>query len=506
MPPRMMPPPPGRCRRRSAPDVVWARVRSRFHALRDDYAAHECDTLAVLRLPALSDVSVPSTARFVDAFAEAQALETDHFPPPPHAIAFEHAVDKAERAWQAARDAAERIRLSALTPEERRTIERVIKLLTTARDSDSDPERHAAYALRPRRAGQARPGRAWSTCRAWRRPPSTARRAAACRLPDPGMDRPGGRRAAGGPELRPCRGRPRAPRRRPSRRPARAGRGARRGRGRAATRSVAYTCAFAMISSWRSSDSSRSPDRRPDCTAPSTSPSRRSSRSSRASSKPSVVPATASSRSRAAVRRRHVGDQQAHPGRRATADPAAQLVQLGEAEPVGVEDHHAGGVGDVDADLDHGGGDQHVELAALERPHHGVLLVGRQLAVQDPRAAARAARPRPASGATSSTASGGRRARPRTPRRVVLAAARRIVLVRRCRSPPPAGTRRTPGARRRPPRAPAATPARTSSASPPAARPSWRSASGRRAARAAPRSPGRRRRSWRRCAGSAWPS
>ncbi|MGI5128932.1 hypothetical protein ACQEVB_19160 [Pseudonocardia sp. CA-107938] len=139
--PMMRPAPPPR------PDLVWARTRNRFHALRDAYAAHECDTLAVLRLPALSDVSVPSTARFVDAFAEAQALETDQFPPPPHAVAFAHAVDKAERAWEAARDAAERIRLSGLTADERRTIERVVKLLTTARDSDSDPERHAAYAL-----------------------------------------------------------------------------------------------------------------------------------------------------------------------------------------------------------------------------------------------------------------------------------------------------------------------------------------------------------------------
>ena len=129
------------------PDLAWAHTRHRFHALRDAYAAHECDTLAVLRLPALSDVSVPSTARFVDAFAEAQALETDLFPPPPHAMAFARAVDRAERAWQAARDAAERIRLSGLSADERRTIERVVKLLTTARDSDSDPERHAAYML-----------------------------------------------------------------------------------------------------------------------------------------------------------------------------------------------------------------------------------------------------------------------------------------------------------------------------------------------------------------------
>jgi hypothetical protein len=128
------------------PDLVWARARERFHRLRGEYAAYECDTMEVLRIPALADVTVASTARFVDAFAEAQALETDQLPPDPHRGGFVAAVDRAERAWRAARDAAERIRLSGLSPAERGTVERVIKLLTTARDSDSDPERHAAYA------------------------------------------------------------------------------------------------------------------------------------------------------------------------------------------------------------------------------------------------------------------------------------------------------------------------------------------------------------------------
>jgi hypothetical protein len=127
------------------PDLVWAHARRRFDALRSAYAAYECDPMAVLRLPALADVSVPSTARFVDAFAEAQALDTDAFPGGTHAPAFVAAVDRAERAWHAARQAAERIRLSGLSPVERSTVERVIKLLTTARDSDNDAERIAAY-------------------------------------------------------------------------------------------------------------------------------------------------------------------------------------------------------------------------------------------------------------------------------------------------------------------------------------------------------------------------
>jgi hypothetical protein len=128
------------------PELVWTKARERFTALRAEYAGFECDPMEVLRRPALADVSVASTARFVDAFAEAQALETDVFPPAEHATRFVSAVDKAERAWRAAVDAAERIRLSGLSPAERSTVERVIKLLTTARDSDSDPERLAAYA------------------------------------------------------------------------------------------------------------------------------------------------------------------------------------------------------------------------------------------------------------------------------------------------------------------------------------------------------------------------
>ena len=101
--------------------------------------------MEVLRIPALADVTVAITAR-LSRVRRGQALETDALPPDPHRGSFVSAVDRAERAWRAARDAAERIRLSGLSPAERGTVERVIKLLTTARDSDSDPERLAAYA------------------------------------------------------------------------------------------------------------------------------------------------------------------------------------------------------------------------------------------------------------------------------------------------------------------------------------------------------------------------
>jgi hypothetical protein len=117
-----------------AAEQAWRRARAEFQRLRAEFAAHEADPLAVLRRPALSDTTVAATARFVDAFAEAQALDTDGYPGEPHAVTHVRAVD-----------AADRIRLAGLDPGERRTVERVVKLLTTARDSDSEPERLAAY-------------------------------------------------------------------------------------------------------------------------------------------------------------------------------------------------------------------------------------------------------------------------------------------------------------------------------------------------------------------------
>jgi hypothetical protein len=125
----------------------WVAARQRFHHLRSEFADYECDPLRVLRLPALADASVASTARFVDAFAEAQGLDTDRYPGPAHADRYVAAVGLAGSTWLAACDAAERIRLSGMTPAERGTVERIIKLLTTARESDSEPERLVAYSL-----------------------------------------------------------------------------------------------------------------------------------------------------------------------------------------------------------------------------------------------------------------------------------------------------------------------------------------------------------------------
>ena len=64
------------------------------------------------------------------------------------------------------------------------------------------------------------------------------------------------------------------------------------------------------------------------------------------------------------------------------ADPAAQLVQLGEAEALGMLDHHDRRLGHVDADLDDRRGDEELRLAGGEARHGGVLLRRLHLAVK----------------------------------------------------------------------------------------------------------------------------
>jgi hypothetical protein len=66
-------------------------------------------------------------------------------------------------------------------------------------------------------------------------------------------------------------------------------------------------------------------------------------------------------------------EQQAGRGFRATADAAAQLVQLGEAEALGMLDHHDRRIRHVDADLDHRRSDEDAGFAALEALHRLVL-------------------------------------------------------------------------------------------------------------------------------------
>lgn len=151
--PQQPPRPPGRVPPdtppRPSPEQIlrarWAKARDRYARVAGEYGAYEADALQVLRLPALADPEVPSTGRFIDAFHEAMALHTETFPPESIAKQFVAATDKAVQAWDAAREAAEKLRASRFTAEERALIAQGIKLLELAQGGATVAEQEAAF-------------------------------------------------------------------------------------------------------------------------------------------------------------------------------------------------------------------------------------------------------------------------------------------------------------------------------------------------------------------------
>ena len=140
-----------------APDpwhARWDDAVTGHRATAQAFVEFECDLDAVLRLPALADVEQPATARFVDAFAEANALRTDEFPGPEYARRFVEAVEHAEQAWSAAVEAAERKRDSRFDPAQRRLLAQVRTLLGVAASSEFESERRAAYQQVQRRLAE----------------------------------------------------------------------------------------------------------------------------------------------------------------------------------------------------------------------------------------------------------------------------------------------------------------------------------------------------------------
>src|SRR5205807_2817727 len=67
---------------------------------------------------------------------------------------------------------------------------------------------------------------------------------------------------------------------------------------------------------------------------------------------------------------------------RAAADASSKLMKLGEAEAFRMLDDHDGGVGNVDADFDDGGGDEDLRFVSAEALHDFFFFVTREAAVQ----------------------------------------------------------------------------------------------------------------------------
>jgi len=132
----------------------WDDAVARHRATAQAFSDFECDLRALLRLPALADVEQPATARFIDAFAEANALRTEGFPGSEYAPRFVAAVERAEQAWAAAVEAAEHKRDARFAPGERRLIAQVESLLEVAASSRYESERRTAYQQARRRLAE----------------------------------------------------------------------------------------------------------------------------------------------------------------------------------------------------------------------------------------------------------------------------------------------------------------------------------------------------------------
>ena len=140
--------------RTARPDTVrprWDAAVARYAGTARSYAAFECDPAAVLHRPALADVTEQATSRFVDAFAEATALATDAYPGREAGERFAVAAEHAERCWNAAVAAADRVRAARFAPGERALIDQTLALLTLARSSPHEAERRNAYERARRR-------------------------------------------------------------------------------------------------------------------------------------------------------------------------------------------------------------------------------------------------------------------------------------------------------------------------------------------------------------------
>src|SRR5882724_1784746 len=66
----------------------------------------------------------------------------------------------------------------------------------------------------------------------------------------------------------------------------------------------------------------------------------------------------------------------------APSNAPAKLMELRQAEAIGVLDHHDACVGNVDAYFDYRSRDQHIDLATLKLAHHMFLVAGIETSVQ----------------------------------------------------------------------------------------------------------------------------
>ena len=123
-------------------EILWRRATQRHDAVLLSYAPYEVDPHMVMRYPAITDVSCPSTATFVEALGDASTLRTADYPfSTSLSRAYRDAVGTLEVAWSAAERYARNVELDLLQPEDRKRLLHARKLLAHAEGAASDAER-----------------------------------------------------------------------------------------------------------------------------------------------------------------------------------------------------------------------------------------------------------------------------------------------------------------------------------------------------------------------------
>ena len=126
-------------------DRVWTESVERHDHVRDESMRHQTDIDLVLSMPVINDMSEPKTAAYIEALAKAADLAHDTRPSSAEAVeAYAKATRDAERAWGAAVRNAHLVRLSKFSPEERKTIQQVAKLMKRA-EHETTPEARKSY-------------------------------------------------------------------------------------------------------------------------------------------------------------------------------------------------------------------------------------------------------------------------------------------------------------------------------------------------------------------------
>jgi uncharacterized membrane protein len=126
-------------------DRVWAEAVQRHDYVRDESMRHQTDIDLVLSMPVINDMSEPKTKAYIEALAQAVDLAHDTRPSSAEAVeAYAKATREAERAWGAAVRNADLVRLSKFSPEERKTIQQVAKLMKRA-EHETTPAARKSY-------------------------------------------------------------------------------------------------------------------------------------------------------------------------------------------------------------------------------------------------------------------------------------------------------------------------------------------------------------------------